>query len=88
MRQFILKTGVIVLAMYILFQLTLGYRIDAITSKIKLISSQQQRIEIKEKILNEMKKGIEKDNIFSDQERLVLSNFIKKILLELQLNIN
>ena len=88
MRQFILKTGVIVLAMYILFQLTLGYRIDAITSKIKLISSQQQRIEIKEKILNEMKKGIEKDNIFSDQERLVLSKFIKKILLELQLNIN
>lgn len=88
MRQFILKTGVIVLAMYILFQFTLGYRIDAITSKIKLISSQQQRIEIKEKIFNEMKKGIEKDNIFSDQERLVLSNFIKKILLELELNIN
>ena len=88
MRQFILKTCVIVLAVYILFQFTLGYRIDSNTSKIKLISNQQQRIEIKEKIFNEMKKGIEKDNIFSDQERLVLSNFIKKILLELELNIN
>ena len=88
MREFILKIGVIIRAVYILFQFTLGYRIDDLTSKFKSISNQQQRIEIKEKILEEMKKGTEKENIFSEEERLILSNFINKILIELNLNVN
>jgi hypothetical protein len=88
MRQFLLKTVIIVIAVYILFQFTLGYRIDGVTTKIKSISSQHQRIEFKEKILSEMKKGTEKDNIFSEEERLILSNFINKILLELDLKRN
>ena len=88
MREFILKIGVIIIAVYILFQFTLGYRIDDLTSKFKSISNQQQRIEIKEKILEEMKKGTEKENIFSEEERLILSNFINKILIELNLNAN
>ena len=50
MRQFLLKTVIIVIAVYILFQFTLGYRIDGVTTKIKSISNQHQRIEFKEKI--------------------------------------
>tara|TARA_Y100001958_G_C20735942_1_gene226761 strand:- start:24 stop:293 length:270 start_codon:yes stop_codon:yes gene_type:complete len=84
MRQFILKTFIIFVAIYILFQITLGYRINEVSSKIKSITNQQQRIEIKEKILNEMKKGTEKENFFSDKERVILSNFINKILNELK----
>ncbi len=84
MRQFILKTFIIFVAIYILFQITLGYRINEVSSKIKSITNQQQRIEIKEKILNEMKKGTEKENFFSDEERVILSNFINKILNELK----
>ena len=84
MRQFILKTFIIFVAVYILFQITLGYRINEVSSKIKSIANQQQRIEIKEKILNEMKKGTEKENFFSDEERVILSNFINKILNELK----
>ena len=84
MRQFILKTVVIVIAVYILFQITLGYRINEVSSKIKSIANQQQRIEIKEKILNEMKKGTEKEYIFSDEERVIISKFINKILNELK----
>ena len=84
MRQFILKTFIIFVAVYILFQITLGYRINQFSSKIKSIASQQQRIEIKNKILNEMKKGTEKENIFSDEERVILSNFINKILNEIK----
>ena len=84
MRQFILKTFIIFVAVYILFQITLGYRINEFSSKIKSIANQQQRIEIKEKILNEMKKGTEKENLFSDEERVILSRFINKILNELR----
>ena len=84
MRQFILKTAIIFVAVYILFQITLGYRINEFSSKIKLMANQQQRIEIKEKILKEMKKGTEKENFFSDEERVILSRFINKILKELK----
>lgn len=84
MRQFILKTAIIFVAVYILFQITLGYRINEFSSKIKSMANQQQRIEIKEKILKEMKKGTEKENFFSDEERVILSRFINKILQELK----
>mgnify|MGYP000273898685 FL=1 len=84
MRQFILKTAIIFVAVYILFQITLGYRINEFSSKIKSMANQQQRIEIKEKILKEMKKGTEKENFFSDEERVILSRFINKILKELK----
>ena len=72
------------MAVYILFQITLGYRINEFSSKIKSMANQQQRIEIKEKILKEMKKGTEKENFFSDEERVILSRFINKILQELK----
>tara|TARA_Y100000816_G_C25635649_1_gene338606 strand:+ start:40 stop:309 length:270 start_codon:yes stop_codon:yes gene_type:complete len=85
MRTFILKTVVITLAIYILFQFTLGQVIRDISSKFKLVSNHHQRIEIKTKILEEMKKGTEKENLFSDEERIILSNFINKILSELKI---
>ena len=84
MRQFILKTFIIFVAVYILFQITLGYRINEVASKVKSIANQQQRIEIKEKIFNEMKKGTEKENFFSNEERIILSRFINKIINELK----
>ena len=84
MRQFVLKTFIIFVTVYILFQITLGNKINEFSSKIKSIANQQQRIEIKKKILNEMKKGTEKEYIFSDEERVILSNFINKILNELK----
>ena len=84
MRQFILKTFIIFIAVYILFQITLGYKINEVSSKIKSIANQQQRIEIKEKIFNEMKKGTEKENFFSNEERIILSRFINKIINELK----
>ena len=84
MRTFILKTSVITIAVYILFQFTLGQVIRDISSKFKLVSNHHQRIEVKEKILEEMKKGTEKENFFSDEERIILSNFINKIINELK----
>ena len=50
MRTFILKTIVITIAIYILFQFTLGQVINDISSKFKLVSNHHQRIEIKTKI--------------------------------------
>ena len=47
MRQFILKTSIVVIAVYILFQVTIGYRVDFYSSKIKSLANQSNRIELK-----------------------------------------
>ena len=85
MRLFILKTFIVTFAFYLLFQFTVGYRIDNVYEKFKSISNQHERDIIKQKILNEIKEGNKKDYIFSSEDRIIISTFIKKIFSELNL---
>ena len=85
MRSFILKTFIITFAVFVLYKLTIGREIETFSSNIKSLTNQHSRIEIKQKILSEIKKGSEKERIFSDEEREILSNFLKKIIAELDL---
>ena len=39
----------------------------------------QSRLEAKQKIKDELKKAVEKENYFTEEERILISNFIKKI---------
>ena len=80
MRSFILKTFIITFAVFVLYKLTIGREIETFSSNIKSLTNQHSRIEIKQKILSEIKKGSEKERIFSDEERDILSNFLKKII--------
>ena len=34
-----------------------------------------------------MKKGSEKENLLNEEERLIISNFLRKLLIELNLNL-
>lgn len=86
MRIYILKFVVAVIALYILFKITIGSVITSFNTKIERIMNQSHRIEIKEKIFLEMKKGSEKENLFTKSERVILSNFLKKIINELNIN--
>ena len=85
MRSFILKTFIITFAVFVLYKLTIGREIETFSSNIKSLTNQHSRIEIKQKILSEIKKGSEKERIFSDEEREILSSFLKKIIAELDL---
>tara|TARA_B110000211_G_C13768402_1_gene416401 strand:- start:333 stop:599 length:267 start_codon:yes stop_codon:yes gene_type:complete len=87
MKLFIYKTIIAVFFLYILFEFTIGSRIDFYSNKIISLNDQQKRIEIKSKILNEMKKGTEKDNLFNENERNIISDFLNKVLNELKINI-
>ena len=40
---------------------------------------------MKEKIRKEMKNGIDKDNIFSNEDRILIKKFLNKITEELEL---
>lgn len=88
MKLFVYKTLIAVIGLYILFEFTIGSRIDFYTDKIKSLNNQQTRAELKQKILIEMEKGSEKENYFSKNEKDVISKFIDKIVKELKVNSN
>ena len=85
MKAFIPKLVISLLALYVLFELTIGSRIDYF---MKIFSDSQTRLEVKEKIKSEIKKGLEKENYFTEEERVLFTNFIKKIRKELALDVN
>mgnify|MGYP007072305843 FL=1 len=86
MRYYILKVLIAIFALYLLFKLTIGTVLNSFNSKIEKITNQSNRIEIKEKILLEMKKGSQKENLFTKEEKIIISNFMKKVIKELNLN--
>ena len=85
MKAFIPKLVISLLALYILFELTIGSRIDYF---MKIFNDSETRFEVKEKIKSEIKKGLEKENYFTEEERVLFTNFIKKIRKELDLDVN
>ena len=85
MKAFIPKLVISLLALYILFELTIGSRIDYF---MKIFNDSETRLEVKEKIKSEIKKGLKKENYFTEEERVLFTNFIKKIRKELDLDVN
>ena len=86
MKLFIYKLLISLFLFYLFFELTVGARIDRITDKINMFNDHQSRLKVKEKLKQELKKGIEKENYFTEEERILISDFIKKIREELDLN--
>ena len=85
MREFILKFIIILIGLFILFKVTIGSVIETYSSKVEKIFNQNSRIEIKEKLLLEMKKGINKEKLISEEEADIISKFFKKLYKELNL---
>ena len=88
MKLFIYKLLVGLVFLYIFFEVTIGSRIDYFTYKINMFSDHQSRLILKNKLKDEMKKGIDKENYFTEEERILISNFINKIKKELSLDNN
>ena len=86
MKSYLLKLIIFFLVLFIFFELTIGKRLDKLDSVFNSINDTGQRVEFKEKIKKELKKGIEKEYYFNEEERYLLSTFIKKIIQELSLN--
>ena len=84
MKKFFPKFVISLLLLYIFFELTIGSRIDALTN---IFNDQKTRLEFKEKIKNEIRKATEKENYFTEEERVLIINFINKIKKELSLDV-
>ena len=79
MKIFIYKLLISLFFFYVFFEITIGSRINYFTDKIDIFTDHEYRIQFKEKIKAEIKKGIEKDNYFSEEERILISTFINKL---------
>ena len=85
MKIFIYKTVIVVFLLFLLFEFTIGQRINEINNKIENLNSKQEREKIANKIRNEIERANQKENILSAQDRDLLSKFINKIIKELNL---
>ena len=86
MKIFIYKTIIVMIAFFILFEITINSTIKQINKKIDTYTSSAGRHKAKETIISEMKSAIQKENYFTEEEREVISKFIKKITSEIKIS--
>ena len=79
MKIFIYKTLIVIFSVYLLFQFTVVLKIREYEKKLEnLIYNKQTREKIIEKVKEEIKTANQKENLFTSEERELLSNFINK----------
>ena len=86
MKIFVYKALFILIGLFFLFNFTIGYQIRKIENNISNINSEENIKFFKEKIKDEIKAGLDKEEIFDEEERILISIFLKKIILELELD--
>ncbi len=83
MKPFIYKTIIIIVALIILFEFTIGTKINEISEKFNYLTTKEGRKEGVVKIREEMKKAIKKERYLSKEDAVLLNQFINKIKDEL-----
>jgi len=79
MRGFIYKAIIITFIFIIGFEFTIGKRIDPMVQTLNKFSNEQGRKELINKLRKEMRKGLEKEYILKDDDRILINKFINKL---------
>ena len=88
MKKFLIRTVIVIVAVFFLYQFTIGSEISNLKSTLASFSDKGKREMFKEKVKDEMRKGIKKEKYFDEEDRILISQFLKKILKELDLTNN
>ena len=83
MREFIYKAIIIAVLFGIFFEFTIGKRIDPLVESLNTLSDKQGRKNLKNKIRKEMRKGLEKEYLLKEDDRILLYKFINKLKSEI-----
>ena len=83
MRSFIYKSLIVAIILVIAFEFTIGKRIDPLVKNIDRFSDEQGRKELINKLRKEMNKGLEKENMLNEEDRILIYNFINKLKSEI-----
>ena len=83
MRGFIYKAVIITFIFIIGFEFTIGKRIDPIVENLNKFNDEQGRKELINKLRKEMNKGLEKEFILREDDRILVYNFFNKLMSEI-----
>jgi len=83
MRQFIYRTVIVVIAVVLIFEFTIGNKISQMYEIIDVIATKEGRKESVNKLREEIKKGVKKKRYLSKEDAKLINKFIKKIKIEL-----
>ena len=83
MKIFIYKTIFFIICMFILYQFTIGKKIEYYEHKLKNLTTDQGRESIRNKVREELKKGINKEQILNTEDKELLKKIFTKIQKEL-----
>ena len=84
MRQFIYKMIVVVLAIILVYEFTIGKKISQFGGKVEAITSKEGRKETVNKLREEIKKAVKKERYLSKEDAKLINEFILKIQKELK----
>ena len=83
MKIFVYKTLFVLLGVYLLYQFTIGKKIEYYEYKARSLTTDQGREVVRDKIREEIKKANEKDKILNEEDKELIKKFISKIQKEL-----
>ena len=83
MRSFIYKMIIVAFIFIIVFEFTIGKRIDPITESMNKFSNEEGRKELIGKLRKEMRKGLEKEYMLKEDDRVLIYKFLNKLQSEI-----
>tara|TARA_Y100000741_G_scaffold341526_1_gene303871 strand:- start:975 stop:1232 length:258 start_codon:yes stop_codon:yes gene_type:complete len=83
MKIFVYKTLFIFVGIFILFQLTVGAKLNQLDKELSQIRSKENIEIIKNKLREELKNAISKENYLSPDDAKLINEFINKLKKEL-----
>ena len=83
MKIFIYKTLFIFLCIFLLFQLTFGIKIKQLNYELEKLKSQENIKNMKNKLRNELRNAVTKENYLSPEDAKLINDFINKLQKEL-----
>ena len=84
MRLFVYKSLFIFFCILITFKLTIGSLLKDVETKISQIKSKENIVLIKDKIREEIRGSLNKDQILNKEDAILLKKFLEKINSEIQ----
>ena len=86
MKQYIYKVIITLIAVVLIYELTIGKIIKKYTDKLNYISTKEGRKELVITLREEIKREVKKERYLSKEDEILLNQFIEKIRYELKDN--
>ena len=83
MKIFVYKALFIFLCVFLLFQLTFGIKIKQLNAELEKFKSKKNIENIKDKLRDELRNAIGKENYLSPEDAKLINDFINKLQKEL-----